>query len=170
MQIFRSRGLRLLFITLAWIFAFCVTTALAQETVKVKGTKFVIITKYERFKVDDTEEHFLSQYETKDVSSDGRYITYKTGRSDTIKGNGPQYGYNKVVDREGGTYFTKYQGQVSTKKSAEGKPILTFKGTWSYIRGTEKYEGVQGGGTYKGMMIGKGIAYVDYEGEYVIKK
>jgi hypothetical protein len=170
MQIFKSKRSRLLLITLASIFAFGVTTALAQDKVKVKFTKYVVVTKYEVTEVPDTEGHILLQYEAKDISSDGRFIFYKTAQADYIKGTGPHKGYNETVDREGGTYFTKYKGMATTKKSPKGKPIKTVKGTYTYTKGTGKYKGIQGGGTYKGMMIGKGIYSIDVEGEYFIKK
>jgi hypothetical protein len=170
MQIFKSKRSRLLLITLASIFAFGVTTASAKDKVKVKSKKFIVVTKYEIKEVGDTEGHILLQYEATDISSDGRFITYKRGQSDYIKGNGPHKGYNEVVDREGGTFFNKFEGMTTTKKSPEGKPIKTVKGTYTYTKGTGKYEGIQGGGTYKGMMIGKGIYSIDMEGEYVIKK
>jgi len=47
---------------------------------------------------------------------------------------------------------------------------VKFGGTWSFIRGTGKWENVQGGGTYKGWFIGQGIFINTTEGEYIIKK
>ena len=170
MQIFKSKISRLLLITLASIFVFGVTTASAQDKVKVKFTKYLVVTKYESTEVGDTEDHLLLQYEAKDISSDGRFITYKTAQADYIKEVGPHKGYNKVVDREGGTYFSKFEGMSTFKKSSEGKPIKIVKGTYTYTKGTGKYEGIQGGGIYSGMMIGEGILSIDVEGEYFIKK
>jgi len=170
MQIFKSKRSRLLLIILALIIAFGVTTASAQDKVKVKYTKYMVVTKYEVKEVPDTEGHILLQYEAKDVSSDGRWICYKTAQADYIKGTGPVKGYNECVDREGGTIIDKFEGMSTTKKSPEGKVIQTFKGTYTYIKGTGKYEGIQGGGTFHGMEIGKGILLADIEGEYIIKK
>ena len=170
MQIFKSKRSRLLLIILALIIVFDVTTASAQDKVKVKFKKFIVVTKYEITKVPDTEGHVLLQYEAKDISSDGRFITYKIGQADYIKGAGPHKGYNEIVDREGGTFFSKFEGKSTFKESPEGKPIKTVKGTFTYIKGTGKYEGIQGGGNYQGVMIGKGIFSIDLEGEYIIKK
>ena len=113
MQILKSKRSMLILVTLASIIAIGVTTALAQEMVKVNFKKFIVITKYESTEVGDTEGHFLNQYEAKDISSDGRFITYKGGQGDYIKGTGHQKGYNKVIDREGGTYFSKFEGMRS---------------------------------------------------------
>jgi len=170
MQIYKSKRSRLLLIIFSLIIALGVTTASAQDKVKVKIKKFIVITKYEVTEVPDTEGHILLQYEAKDISSDGRFIYYKTAQADYIKGIGTHKGYNEVVDREGGTFFNKFEGMSTAKKSPEGKDIKTYKGTYTYIKGTGKYEGIQGGGTYQGMMIGKGIISLDVEGEYVIKK
>ena len=170
MQIFKLKISRLLLIILTLIIAFGVTTVSAQDKVKVKLTKYIVMTKYEITEVPDTEGHILMQYEAKDITSDGRFIFYKRAQADYIKGIGSHKGYNEVVDREGGTYFTKFEGMTNTKKSPEGKSIQTVKGAYTYIKGTGKYEGIQGGGTYHGMSIGKGILSVDYEGEYIIKK
>ena len=170
MKIFKLKRSRLLLIILALIIALGITTASAQDKVKVKYTKYMVVTKYEPKEVPDTEGHIIFQYEAKDVSSDGRLICYKIAQADYIKGTGPVKGYNECVDREGGTFFDKFEGMSTTKKSPEGKVIKTFKGTYTYIRGTGKYEGIQGGGTFHGTMIGKGILTADIEGEYIIKK
>jgi hypothetical protein len=171
MQIFKSKRSMLILVTLASIIAFGVTTALAQEKVKVKFKAFAVVTKKEKLKVDDTEGHFVSLYESKGVTSDGKFVRYFTSRSDLIKGNGTLSGYGKYVDiKDGDYYFSKYQGPAIATKSPEGKLKITFKGTYSYINGTGKFENIQGGGTFKGESIGKGIIFVDVEGEYVIKK
>ena len=167
MEIYKSR---LLLIVLASIIAFGVTTASAQDKVKVKLTKFIVITKWEQKEVGDVKDHFLVHYEAKDISSDGRFIYYKSAQGDYVKGVGPHRGYNEVVDREGGTFFNKYEGMTTNEKSPEGKSIKRVKGTYTYTKGTGKYEGIQGGGTYYGTVIGKGIISMDVEGEYVIKK
>ena len=170
MQLLKSKRLMFLFIALVSVLAFSITTSLAQEKVKVKRKAFGVLIKSERFKVDDTEGHYMTVSEWKGVTSDGEFTRYATSTGDLIKGNGPFNGYMKNVDKAGDTYITKYQGMLTTTKSPEGKPIATIKGTYSYIKGTGKFENIQGGGTYKGRFIGKGIISVDVEGEYFIKK
>lgn len=160
----------LILVTLASIFIFCVTTSIAQEKIKVKRKAFGVQIKSERVKVDDTEGHFKVLSEWKGVTADGEFTRYGTSTGDLIKGNGPYSGYMKYVDKAGNSWTTKYQGILSTTKSPEGKLKSAFKGTYSYIKGTGKYENIEGGGTYKGHFIGKGIYTMDAEGEYVIKK
>jgi hypothetical protein len=170
MQLLKSKKLMLLLITLVSIFAFGATTSLAQEKVKVKKTAFGIQIKSENVKIGDKEGHSLVLSQWKGATSDGEFTRYTTTIGDFTKGNGPFNGYAKYADRKGNAYFSKYQGMLTTNKSPEGKPITTFKGTYSYIKGIGKFENIQGGGTYKGTFIGKGIYTMDSEGEYVIKK
>ena len=80
------------------------------------------------------------------------------------------HGYYKATDKDGHVYFTKWQGKVTTTMSPEGRPNVKFGGTWSFTRGTGKWENAQGGGTYKGWFIGQGIYTAITEGEYSIKK
>ena len=171
MQIFKSK-LLLILITLAFIFAFSVTTSTAQEKVKINSKYTGVFTKMERMKIDDTEGHTLNSYEAKGagMGSAGGFTFSNQGVSDLVKGNGTHSGYYKATDKDGHVYFVKWQGKVTTTKSPEGRPIMKFGGTWSFTRGTGKWENVQGGGTYKGWFIGQGIYTFITEGEYTIKK
>ena len=172
MQLLKSKRLILLLITFASILAFGVTTSLAQEKVKTKRKDYGVMVKYETFKVDDIEGHALNLYETRGVGvgSTGENAFISKGQSDLVKGNGTHQGYYKNTDKDGDVFFSKWQGKVSTTQSPEGKPIMKWEGTFSYVKGTGKWENIQGGGTYKGGFIARGI-YVNYvEGEYVIQK
>ena len=68
------------------------------------------------------------------------------------------------------TVFAKWKGSVMTTLSAEGTPVTTFEGSFSYIKGTGHFENIHGGGTYKGRFISKTIYTVEWEGEYFIEK
>ena len=171
MQILKSKRSMLILVTLASIIALGVTTALAQEMVRVEFKAFAVTTKMEKFKVDGTEGHFVTLAESKGVTSDGKFTRYFTSRSDLIKGNGTISGYGKYVDiKDGDAYFAKYQGTAYTTKSPEGKLKIIFTGTYSYTKGTGKFTNIQGSGTFKGGFLGKGIISVDVEGQYIIKK
>ena len=171
MQTSKSRKFMLLFVTMASVLAFCATASLAQGKVKVKFKAFAVVTEMERFEVGDTKGHFVSIIQNKGVTSDGKFVRYFTSRTDLIKGNGTLSGYGKYVEvKDGDAMFLKYDGTASTTKSPEGKLKITLKGTYSYTKGTGKYENIQGGGTFSGGYIGKGILFVDVEGEYFIKK
>jgi len=172
MQILKSKRLMLLLIVLVSILAFVVTTSLAQEKVKIKAKYYGVFTKFEQLKPDDTEGHTMSLYEAKGAGSGltGEVTLLSRGMSDLVKGNGSHHGYTKLIDKDGHSLFSKWQGEVTTTKTPEGKPMMKFGGTWSIAKGTGKYENAQGGGTYKGGFIASGTSVNYVEGEYVIKK
>ena len=171
MQIFKSK-LLLILTALVFILAFSVTTSTAQEKVKFTSKTYGVFTKYEQIKPDDTEGHTMTAYESKGVGlgSVGDVTFVSQGMSDLIKGNGTHHGYYKGTDKDGHVYFSKWQGNVTTTMSPEGRPLVKYAGTWSYTGGTGKWENVEGGGTYKGQFIGPGIYFNMIEGEYSIKK
>jgi hypothetical protein len=169
MQSLKSKRLVLLLISLAAIFAFGITTSLAQEKIKIKG-KRVGTSESKPIEVDDIEGHILSTGIAKgvDVVNNEIFISWST--ADLVKGNGTHQGYGKGIDKDGNVYFNTFQGKISTTMSPQGRPLVTFEGTWSLVRGTGKWENAQGSGSYKGRFIGPGIFTYDWEGEYFIKK
>lgn len=168
MQTLKSKKLMLLLISLVAIFLLTVTMSLAQEKIKINGKRFGT-SKAEPIKVDDIESHTLSTSVAKgvDVINDSIFISWST--ADLVKGNGTHQGYGKGIEKDGDVYFNTFQGRISTTMSPQGKPLVTFEGTWSLIKGTGKWENVQGSGTYKGRYIGPGIFTYDWQGEYFIK-
>ena len=171
MQIFKSK-LLLILTTLAFILAISVTMSMAQEKVKITSKYTGVFTKMEQMKLDDIEGHTMTSYEAKGAgsASNGDLTFLNQGMSDLVKGNGTHRGYWKATDKDGHSQWAKWQGKVSTTMSPAGRPIVKFGGTWSFTKGTGKWENVQGGGTYKGMFIGPGIFSNETEGEYFIKK
>jgi hypothetical protein len=169
MQVLKSKRLMLLIISLAMIFALGLTSSLAQEKTKFAGKRYGVMTKTEVIKLDDTEGHMLILSESKgiDVANGEQFVS--SGFADFVKGNGPQWGYSKTITPDGVTFSTSKM-KVTTTLSPQGKPIATFEGTFSFTRGTGKYENIQGGGTFKGKMLGPDIYMFDWEGEYSIKK
>jgi len=170
MQVLKSKRLMLLLISLTAIFALGLTSSLAQERTKIAGKRYGVSTKTEVIKLDDTEGHILTLSESKgvDVATGAQFVSSAFG--DYVKGNGPHWGYSKAIDPDGSVTFSTFKMQATTTLSPEGKPITTFEGTWSFTKGTGKFENVQGGGTFKGKIIGPGIYMYDWEGEYSIKK
>jgi hypothetical protein len=170
MQLLKSKRLMLLIISLASIFALGLTSSLAQEKTKFAGKRFGVMTKTEVIKVDDTEGHIITLGESKgvDVITGDQFVS--SGFSDSVKGNGTHWGYSKAIAPDGSVAFSPFKMKVTTTLSPQGKPISTFEGTFSFTKGTGKWENIQGGGTFKGKMIGPGIYMYDWEGEYSIKK
>ena len=164
-----------LFISVALIFALAVTT-LAQEKTKIAGKITVTYTKQEKIDVGDTEGHIfpMAESEGTNVSTgknefmDGAQVA-NMSFGDLVKGNGPQQGYIKFT-KNGDTTFAKWESKVTTTLSDEGTPIITFEGTFSYIKGTGQLENIQGSGTYKGKFTSETTYEWEWEGEYFIKK
>lgn len=165
-----------LFISLTLIFALGPATSMAQQMAKVAGKIKAAYTKQDTIVVGDTEGHLLSFGMSEGTNAsiadhefmEGAKVT-NYSFSDLVAGNGPHEGYVKFA-KNGDTAFGKWQGKVTTTLSAEGTPVSTFEGTTTWIKGTGKFENIQGTGTYKGGFISKTEYAVEWAGEYSIKE
>lgn len=176
MQILRFKRAMGLFISLALIFSLSVTTSEAQQKTKAAGKMTVAYTNQETIEVGDAEGHIISLGESEGINVSTGMPEFMNGAQvvnlsfgDLVKGNGPHQGYVKFA-KKGDTVIAKWEGKVTTTLSAEGTPITTFAGTFSWIKGTGQFGNIQGSGTYKGEFISKTIYTSDWEGEYSIKK
>jgi hypothetical protein len=66
----------------------------------------------------------------------------------------------------GDSTIVRYEGTMKMKKDGSG----TVKGTWKYVRGTGKFRGISGSGTYKGEGAADGTAWADVSGHYSLAK
>lgn len=175
MKILKSKSWMGVTLSLALIIVFCVTYSTAQEKIKVSGKVTTAYTIRYEIKCDDTEGHslFIMKSEGvnmstgKDKFMDGAEHAYEAF-GDYIKGSGPHLTYAKMT-LNGDTVFSKLEGKTKTTISPNGKPITSVEGTMNFIKGTGRYEGIHGGGTYKGKLISN-IMVTEWEGEYFIKK
>ena len=165
-----------LFISLALIFALCVTFSPAQQKIKVAGKITCAVIKSESINFDDTEGHTIAlmKYDGFNVSTGEHEFmngvqTVGVTFGDLIKGTGPHKGYGKM-SMNGDAVFWKYKGKTATTLSPKGKPIIVFEGTITFLKGTGKYKGIQGSGTFKSKMISSTMQVSKWEGEYFIKK
>ena len=60
----------------------------------------------------------------------------------------------------GDSTIARYEGTMQMKKDGSG----TDKGTWRYVRGTGKFSGIKGSGTFKGAAAADGTGWVDVTG------
>ncbi len=123
--------------------------------------------------VDDIPGHTIGVVEFAGVLScdDGSIATTSTkDMFDYIKGSGKFHGYSVVTFEDGFTFSIGYQGTATPE--ANGK-TTRWDGTCEFIKGTGRFEGVQGGGS----LIGKRLAsapgagsqyYVDYDLTYTL--
>lgn len=170
MKLLKSRRLIIMLISFALIFAFGVMTSVAQEKVKLEDKRYYFATRTEVMKIDDTEGHIIQIGESKGVDVGSGDVSFSRASFDLVKGNGTLQGYTTVMEPDGiNVRVVKTQGKVTTTLSPAGKPIITMEGTFSAIKGTGKWEGFQGGGTWKLKVIGEGISVMDWEGEFTKK-
>jgi hypothetical protein len=97
-------------------------------------------------------------------STDARWndarITY-WGTADLVAGSGPQRGYwvneHADEDRDWGTF----EGKITASGSQ-----VTLEGTWTFTGGTGKFQGVSGGGNYRGRMTSPVDVEMEWQGNY----
>ena len=114
----------------------------------------------------DVSNHDLSLAEVRGVqkSTDQHWenakITY-WGTADLIAGNGPQHGYFVNEHADGDRDFGTFEGKIVTTEGA-----VTIEGSWKYTGGTGDFQGLTGGGTYKGRMTSPTEVENAWEGTY----
>ena len=101
---------------------------------------------------------------TIDGSKPGRTLNASVG--DMTGGTGRSHGYSSSVLDNGDSTFVRFEGASQMKKDRSG----TIKGTWRYVRGTGKFTGISGSGTYKGEAAADGSAWADVSGHYSLAK
>jgi hypothetical protein len=164
------------------IITFAVFTACALSTHqalaeggKISGIASLSYTKQEASVVPSAEGHMLVTGELTgtnkntggtDYMSDASAANREIGQ--LFQGNGPHSGYY-TLSKEGNTATALWKGNVTTVMSAEGNPQTSFNGTWEYVAGTGKYNGIQGKGKYSGYFTSKTTYTVDWNGEYSLK-
>ncbi len=153
-----------------------VTTSFAQQKMKVMGTITAAMIEEKMIEIGDVAGHqmTLSKQEGINVSKgpnpfmDGA-IAFNMSTNDIIKGTGKHQSYIKLSKLDDMTY-AKCEGKSMMTTASDGTPIITIEGTFSWIKGTGKFENIQGNGTYKGKYIARTIWMLDWQGEYSIKK
>ena len=69
-----------------------------------------------------------------------------------VQGNGPHSGYITLAQGSD-TTMSQWQGKVVTTVDANNQPSTRFEGKWMMMKGTGKYQGITGSGTYDGQII-----------------
>jgi hypothetical protein len=157
---------KILAVTTVVVFGFGIATidcAVAGEKQKIKahGAQFTV--KSHQIEVGGDEGHVITIWENKTI-----YFNEITGERSAEKGVGfadinPKtgemfgQGYGVDTDKDGDKTITTWEG----KPVAEGQ----WKGTWTYKKGTGKYEGVKGGGTWTSYNLDPQQSYIEVEGE-----
>jgi hypothetical protein len=144
--------------------------ALAGERGKVVSRDVHFAASFSSAKVPDTEGHAIYLLEAKGMSFNEKWgpcLLALSGAGDYTKGLGPSDGYTHYAFPDGSTITSKWKGETKTV----GRGITGGGGgeaTWTYIKGTGRFEGIKGGGTSKYWVLGPGQWYTDGEGEYTL--
>ena len=122
------------------------TTQAGEKTEKLKGRVVSQLTKVHVIKVGDVEGHIIGIYERRGLNFiNGEVASYKTcGTFDSTKGKGTFKGNGIVTYKDGSTTVSKTQG--TSERQEDGTTI--GKGTFSYIRGSGRFAGIKGDGSY----------------------
>jgi hypothetical protein len=149
---------------------FLVGDALAGERGKVANREVSNHTPVHTLKVPDVEGHTIYLMEAKGIvftEKWGACLLYGTYTLDLIKGEGTGQGYTHYTFPDGSTLDFKWEGRI--KGGGRGTTgSASAEAPWTYIKGTGKFEGIQGGGTFKSYTVGPGQVYVDIEGAYTL--
>ena len=165
----RSKGLAFIaLITLAFGVAL-IGNALAE---KVKCQNIYHVVKWEQVNVGDQDGHVVAVYEVKGITTNLEGKSFLNGVSyhetslcdvNLKTGEGSGQGYFDQTDRDGDKSYGTWEG-----KHLQGGKFGTgyWTATWKVIKGTGKFQGMQGKGTAEGYSIG-GDTLVDWEGDFV---
>jgi len=150
-----------------------VSGAVAAERGKLTFRHASYVTTVHTLKVPDVEGHVNILYEAKGINfyeKWGAAINSQIVSFDLTKGVGTYQGYMHTTFPDGSTQTTKFEGKTTTTATGVGlvTGIARSEGTWTYTKGTGKFEGIQGRGTLKTYTLGPGQYYVDIEGEYTL--
>jgi hypothetical protein len=139
-----------------------VGNALAGERGKISSRNVYYSPTFHTLKVPDVEDHTIMLYEGKGISFTekwGACLVYEAGIVDTIKGEGTCQGYTQYSFPDGSTTMQKWEGRLGAARN---------EGTWTYIKGTGKFNGIQGKGTWKASLMSPERWYSDGVGEYTL--
>ena len=145
-------------------FAFAIvglSNAVAGEKIQIqcRGAKYTM--NVQAIPVGDEEGHVLVLAETIGIHFNLKGKPFMHGWShrdmyvwDTGTNSG--HGYEEIIDKDGDKIYMAFDGQGVDGGS---------KGTWTFFKGTGKFEGISGKGTWTSYGIAPKQLYADWEGE-----
>jgi hypothetical protein len=143
------------------------------ESMEWKGRTVYHMTKVEAIPVGDVPGHVIGIADARGLTfiDNGEVATYLSRICfDFTNGNGPHWAYGVTTYEDGSTTVVKAEGTTTALPGGAS----TFEGTLSYIKGTGRFEGIQGGGTYTGKRVaplapgGPADSYSDWSATYTL--
>jgi hypothetical protein len=158
-------------VIMAWILG-SITQAGAQ-TYTLKCRSAGHFPKMHIIEVGDVPGHILFVAEGAGVCScdDGTVATASAkAMAEFTKGSGKCQSYEVLTFEDGSTYWIKSQYNITP--APDGKTSI-WEGTFEYIKGTGRFEGIQGGGPFTGRRLapvpGAGTQYcIDITATYTL--
>ena len=150
--------------------AVLVGDAVAAEKGKIAGRQVFYTTSIQTLKVPDVEGHSVMLVEAKGIYSIekwGAALQYQAYTADMTKGAGTFQGYTHTTYSDGSTTTSKFEGK-STGAGVGLTGIASAEGTFTYVKGTGRFQGIQGRGTFKSYTVAPGQSYSDVQGEYTL--
>jgi hypothetical protein len=146
---------------------------LTKQTYAMKCRETGYTAKMNVLEVDDVPGHIIGVGEFLGVLScdDGSVATTSTkDMFDYIKGSGQFHGYTVATFEDGCTLCIRYQGTATPEENGK---TTRWKATCEFIKGTGRFEGIQGGGSFAGKRLastpGAGAQYyIDYDLTYTL--
>jgi hypothetical protein len=163
--------LRFLIVALA-VLAVLGTLSLARAET-AKGRSVYHFVKIERIEVGDVPGHVIGVAEHRGLMSldTGEVATHISRLTlDYTNGSGTFQGYNSVSFDDGSTKIFKAQGRTTAQTGG----VSTFEATYTYLKGTGRFEGIQGTGSFTGKRIAPLTAgasadcYLDFTETYTL--
>jgi hypothetical protein len=141
-----------------------VGNAVAGEKGKVADREVFHTNSLQSLKGPDIAGHTLWLMDMKGIGFTknwGACLIYANDAADLVNGEGTAQGYNQHTFPDGSTTVHKWEGNNKGKGA-------TWEGTWTFIKGTGKFEGIQGGGTWKTYPLAADQWYCNLEGDYTL--
>ena len=145
----------------------------AEKTVKEKGRTVYHLVKVEAMQVGDVPGHIVGVAESRGLifPDTGEVGTWSSKITlDLTNGMGPTLTYGVTTFEDKSTMIGLYKSVVT----AHPDGTRTFEGTFTYIGGTGRFAGIQGGGSFTGKGMaplapgGPADAFSDYVATYTL--
>lgn len=149
-----------------------VPTAARSQPEKIAGRFTMTYAKREALGIPDAAGHMLLLTQAQGTNRNTGPTDFMAGADvtiweivDLIQGSGPNQGY--VIQARGAdSVFVKITGHVRTIASSQGAPSTSVEGSWRFVRGTGRYRGAVGTGTFKAGFVAPTEFTVDWQGDY----
>jgi hypothetical protein len=157
---------------LSLLLAVATGAASSGDRVPVSGSSTLTYTHQQSVEVADRPGHLLMVGEARGANANTGPTDYmangqvtNTDMADLVQGNGTHQGYFIMSDLRGSA-TSRWSGKVSTTLAPDKTPRTTFAGTWTYVSGAGKYEGIRGRGTYRGRFSSSTEYTVEWKGDF----